>query len=136
MKAVLYTDGASRGNPGDASIGAYICTEDGISLCEISEYIGKTTNNVAEYMALIRGLKECLALDLLDVSVYMDSQLIVKQCVGEYKVKTPHIRPLYNEVKTLEQAFRTFSITHIKRALNGKADALANEAFKKIKQVG
>lgn len=125
MKVQVFTDGASRGNPGDAGIGVVIKQSNKVIL-EISDYIGKTTNNVAEYMAMIRGLTEALALGASEVDSFADSELMVKQIKGEYKIKNEGLQPLYYQVKALIGKFKEFSITHITREKNNDADCLAN----------
>lgn len=132
MKAVtIYTDGASRGNPGDAGIGVVVAAEDGTILREIGEYIGKTTNNVAEYSALIRGLREAIDLGADAINISTDSQLMVFQLTGIYKVKSPNLKPFYQEAINLLQRFRKVSISHVVRDLNKRADQLANEGVNK-----
>jgi len=132
MKTVtIYTDGASRGNPGDAGIGVVVAAEDGTILREIGEYIGKTTNNVAEYSALIRGLREATDLGAEAVNISTDSQLMAFQLTGIYKVKSPNLKPFYQEAMNLLQRFRKVTISHVVRDLNKRADQLANEGINK-----
>ena len=126
MKATIYTDGGARGNPGPAGIGAVI---KGDKPLDVSEYIGKTTNNVAEYQALIRGLSVAHEHGYTDVDVFCDSELIVKQIKGEYKVKQPHLVPLRNQCQILFTKFAKFSITHVRREFNKEADKLVNQAI-------
>ncbi|MFH1429086.1 MAG: ribonuclease HI family protein [Candidatus Margulisiibacteriota bacterium] len=126
MKATIYTDGGARGNPGPAGIGAVI---KGASPAEVSEYIGETTNNVAEYKALVSGLTEALKLGYKEAEVFCDSELIVKQIKGEYKVKQPHLIPLWNECRNLLSIFSKASITHVRREYNKEADKLVNQAI-------
>ncbi|MBF0472308.1 MAG: ribonuclease HI family protein [Nitrospirae bacterium] len=135
MNAVIYTDGASRGNPGHAGIGAVItCGEKEF---EISEYIGQTTNNVAEYKALIAALKKARAvkdsdgIDITDIEIMLDSELVERQLKGMYKVKMPHLQVLYNEVKGLLSGFKSYKVRHVLRHHNAKADCLANKALNK-----
>ncbi len=131
----LYCDGASRGNPGPAAIGAVLYPEDSDeALREISEAIGNATNNVAEYTSLIRGLEA--AADLAGeaaagttVHICMDSELVIRQMQGRYKVKNAGLRPLYERAKALCTAFAECRLDHIPRARNAHADALANAAF-------
>lgn len=130
-KVTLYTDGASKGNPGDAGIGVVITAEDGTVLAEIGEYIGKTTNNVAEYSALIRGLTEAAELGATALEISTDSELMARQLAGVYKVKSPLLRPLYEQAVTLLRHFRKVSISHVLREFNKRADELANEGVKK-----
>jgi ribonuclease HI len=131
-KVTIYTDGASRGNPGDAGIGVVIESEDGIVLREISEYIGKTTNNVAEYTALIRGLQAAADLGATEVDVCTDSELMAHQVNGLYKVKAPGLQPLYAEAVSLLRCFRRFRVGHVYRESNSRADLLASQAAKKM----
>ena len=126
---LLYADGASRGNPGHAGIGVFICDQAGNSLKEISEYIGQATNNVAEYTALLKGLQACVQIDCNHITVYMDSQLVVRQLNGQYKVKNEKLRPLYETAVGLKQQINSIEFNHIPREQNKKADALANKAL-------
>jgi ribonuclease HI len=128
MTIQIFTDGAARGNPGPAGIGIVIRNEKEV-LLEVSDYIGKTTNNVAEYMALIRGLEEAIDLGEKNVEVFCDSELMVKQINGEYRVKNEGLIPLYNQVKSLIKQFKHFSINHTPREENKLADKLANRGI-------
>ena len=128
MPAIIYTDGGARGNPGPAGAGAVIL-QDGNVLAEISEFLGTQTNNVAEYTALVLALKKALQLGLADVEVRMDSELIVKQMQGEYKVKNAGLKPLFLEVVNLSKKFSSFHISHVRREENSAADSLANQAM-------
>lgn len=122
----IYTDGASRGNPGYAGIGAVILDADGSCLMELSEWIGIATNNEAEYIALIKALQAAKALGARRVRVYADSELVVMQLKGEYAVKSPRLRPLFMEARRLKGEFDRFTICHIGREKNAQADMLAN----------
>jgi len=126
LRAKLFTDGGARGNPGPAGIGAYIT---GDIPGEVSKYIGETTNNVAEYKALISGIQESIKLGYNEASIYCDSQLVVEQVKGNYKVKQPHLKPLREQTVTLLQALKDYSIEHIPRAQNKNADNLVNKAI-------
>lgn len=126
---VLYADGASRGNPGPASIGAVLYDPDGVVVAEVSEAIGKQTNNVAEYEALIAGLQAALELGVTRLRVRLDSLLIVRQVRGEYKVRAPGLQPLCRQVMRLSADFDGFSIEHVRREKNTVADGLANAAL-------
>ena len=128
-KVHLYVDGASRGNPGPAAIGVVILSEDGKRLKEIARYIGKATNNVAEYKAFVAGLKEALNLGANQVVVHTDSELLVKQISGEYRVKNPQLRPLHEKVKDLLSKFSSYQVNRVEREENQEADALANKAL-------
>lgn len=130
-RLVVYADGGSRGNPGPAGAGAYLENEDGEVVARIYKYLGETTNNVAEYSALIFGLKEAQRQKAEEVMVRMDSQLVVKQISGEYRVKEPTLQKLHAQVQTLLQGFHKYRVEHIPREENGKADELANLAMDK-----
>jgi ribonuclease HI len=128
-KYILYTDGAARGNPGPAGAGAYICTEDGTAVAEIAEYLGETTNNVAEYKGLLFGLGKLVELGAKDVEIRADSELMVKQLNGEYRVKHPNLIPLYREALGLLRKIPSVTINHVRREHNKDADRLSNEAI-------
>ncbi|MAG28611.1 ribonuclease H [bacterium] len=130
MKLTIYTDGGARGNPGPAGIGVYI-TEKGKKIKEISEYIGKATNNQAEYKALIRGLEEAKKLKADEVNVVMDSELIVKQMNQEYKVKDKNLASLFVRAWNLINEFQSYTVKHVVRSKNKKADDLVNHAIDK-----
>lgn len=124
--AILFTDGASRGNPGPAGIGAVLKATDGQQLAEIAEYIGHTTNNVAEYRALLAGLKRALALGMRRIEVRADSELMIKQLRGDYQVKNQRLAPLYREALSLMEGFEKVELRHVRREHNARADELAN----------
>ena len=126
---VLYTDGACRGNPGEAGAGAVIQDREGNVINEKKAYLGISTNNAAEYMGLILGLKEVLKLGGTIVHIFSDSELMVKQLEGNYRVKSKNLMVLYNEVKELLKNFVGYDINHIDRGKNHHADKLANEAI-------
>ncbi len=125
---IIHTDGGSRGNPGKAGIGILI-EKDGGEKEQIYKYLGITTNNVAEYTALKTALLRAAELGEKDVSVFMDSELVVKQIKGEYKVRNDGLRPLYNDVKDIIKKFDRFEIRHVMRNDNKEADKLANKAM-------
>ena len=133
MRLTVSIDGASRGNPGAAGIGVVVCDENGAVLKEISEYIGETTNNVAEYTALIRGLEEALAMGAESVHLRTDSELLAYQLSGTYKVKAPHLRRLNESARALVNKFRTVSLARVSRDQNAQADALATKAAQSAK---
>ncbi|ADL07698.1 ribonuclease HI family protein [Thermosediminibacter oceani] len=128
-RLTVYTDGASRGNPGDAGIGIVILDENGNTLKEISDYIGQTTNNIAEYTALVTALKEALEMGCEEIGIFSDSELMVKQINGEYQIKNEGIKRLYAQAMELLKEFKRFSISHIRREQNKRADELANEGI-------
>ncbi len=127
--AEMHCDGASSGNPGDSGIGVVINVGHKESHC-LSEYIGTATNNVAEYSALLRGLEEAKSLGIRQIDIYMDSELIVKQIKGIYRVKNENLLPLWNRAKSLLKEFAHYSVTHVPREMNKEADALATRAVK------
>jgi ribonuclease HI len=124
---IVACDGAARGNPGPAGIGVQIIAPDGAVVAEIARGIGEATNNVAEYTAAIEGLTLARELGARTVTVRSDSQLLVNQLTGRYRVKTPHLQPLHRRVRNLVASFDRVSFEHVGRELNGEADRLANE---------
>ena len=130
MKLIINTDGLSKGNPGTAAIGATIKDERGKMLATISQRIGITTNNVAEYKALIAALQKAVKLKATQVEVRADSELMIRQLNGSYKIKSVGLRPLYLEAMQLLAKFEIVSLKHIPRELNTAADKLANDAVK------
>ena len=129
MKLILYCDGACRGNPGHGAIGGVIKSDTGEILEEISRSIGICTNNIAEYEALIAVLKRAKCMGAKQVTVFTDSELMAKQINGKYAVKSAQLRPLYLQAIQLAAYFESFSINHVLRTQNKRADFLANEAF-------
>ncbi len=127
---VVYADGASRGNPGPASVGAVVCDDSGRELHTVSRRIGRATNNEAEYRAAIAGLEAALALGARDVELRLDSELVVRQLDSRYKVRNPSLRRLFGRIKDLQWRFASFQVRHVRREANRRADALANEAFR------
>ena len=121
----VYIDGAARGNPGQAGIGILI-RKGSRNILELGEYIGETTNNVAEYQALIRGLEEVLLLSEKSAHFYSDSELLVRQINGQYRVKKEHLKSLCRHAQTLIKKLDKFSISHIPREKNKETDRLAN----------
>lgn len=126
---VIHTDGASRGNPGPASIGVVIAAQDGRILVELGEALRPTTNNVAEYTAVVRALERAAELGARRVRMMMDSQLVVRQLNGSYRVKHADMIPLYRRVLELIQKFDSVSFEHVPREQNAEADRLANQAL-------
>ncbi len=128
-KLVIFSDGASLGNPGQSAIGVVIHDEAGKVVGRISRRIGHATNNQAEYRAIIAALEEAVRLGAEEVEVRADSELVVQQLNGRYRVKKATLRPLYQKVVQLTGSLKAFSITHIPRTQNREADRLANKAL-------
>ena len=128
--SVIYIDGASRGNPGPAAIGVVIRDEEKKVLAKISRAIGVTTNNQAEYRAVIAALEKASQLGINEVEMRSDSELIVRQIKGQYRVKNAGLKTLYQKVIQLQSRMTSFTITHIPREENQEADRLANEALR------
>ena len=129
MKLTVHVDGGSRGNPGPAAIAAVISDGSGELVDSAGQVIGRATNNVAEYRALILGIERAAALGATELDLVGDSELIVKQVRGEYKVKDPNMKPLHAAVKAALADFDSWSIRHVKRHLNAEADRLVNESL-------
>ena len=125
----LFTDGAARGNPGPAGAGAVIVNVDGHIVAKVGKFLGDTTNNVAEYMGLILGLKRAKAMGIKELDVLADSELMVKQLTGEYAVKAEHLKPLHLEAEALLKGFAEVNVRHIPREENVAADAMSNRAI-------
>jgi ribonuclease HI len=128
-RAVLYTDGAARGNPGPAGSGAALVDENGHVVAEAMRHLGHATNNVAEYTALIIGLEEARKHDVEDLEVRMDSKLVVEQMNGKWRIRHPNLRPLAIRAGELLAHFPRWRIRHIPRDENAVADLLANRAI-------
>jgi len=128
-KLIIYTDGGARGNPGPAGIGVVIYDENKKVVKKRAEYIGEQTNNQAEYQALILGLSEAKALGAEEADCYLDSELVVRQMKGEYKVKNKNIRPLYSVAVNMVKNFKKIIFFSIPREDNEAADELVNEAI-------
>ena len=122
-------DGGSRGNPGPASYGVVIRDPRGEIVAKLKKYIGRSTNNVAEYYGLIAALDYAQQHGIRALQVQSDSELLVRQMRGQYKVKSPELRPLYERARKMAQTFDSFKIEHVYREQNAEADALANEAL-------
>ncbi len=125
----LYVDGGSRGNPGPSGAGAVILDPSGRTVKRLKKHLGIGTNNRAEYEALIMGLEAARALGAERVHVYADSELVVRQVTGRYRVKSPALEPLYRKAKGLLTTFTSYRISHVPRSANSEADGLANEAM-------
>ncbi|WP_309706721.1 ribonuclease HI family protein [Armatimonas sp.] len=131
MKMILHTDGASKGNPGTAGIGvAFWRDGEAEPFHTLAERLPDTTNNAAEYTALLRGLQEALLKGASEVEVRTDSELMAKQIAGLYKVKSPELAPLFSEAKRLMSKFDKAKVVHVRRELNALADKLANQGVK------
>jgi ribonuclease HI len=126
MKLTLFADGGSRGNPGPAASGAVVTDESGSVVREIGTFLGVTTNNVAEWTGLITGLEAALELGATEVVIRLDSELVIKQLTGVYRVKHPNMIPLHAKAKVLLRKFRHVDIAHVPRKANAAADALVN----------
>ncbi len=129
MKAKAWVDGGARGNPGPAGWGAYFVDESEGPWFQLWGYLGKTTNNVAEYTGLIEALEEAGRRGIRELVVHTDSQLVERQILGVYRVKQPHLKTLFTKVKSLIAGFERFEIVHVPRRENADADALANRAM-------
>lgn len=125
----LFTDGAARGNPGPAGAGAVILSADGHVVAKLGKFLGESTNNVAEYMGLILGLRRAKAMGIKELEVFADSELLVRQLSGDYAVKAEHLKPLHEEAKQLLQAFSWIEVRHIPREENAQADLMSNRAI-------
>ena len=125
-------DGGSRGNPGPASYGVVIRDPRGEIVARLKKYIGRTTNNVAEYYGLIAALDYAQSNNIRSLRVESDSELLVKQMRGQYKVKSPDLKPLYERAKKMSQAIPAFRIDHVYREQNREADLLANQAMDEV----
>ena len=129
-RVVICTDGTAEPNPGPAAIGATIKDEQGRLITSISQPIGRATNNQAEYRAVIAALEHAIRLGTNQVDMRSDSELVVKQINGQYRVKNATLKPLYQQVKQLQSQLQSFTITHIPRQQNREADSLASIALK------
>ncbi|MDQ2631170.1 MAG: ribonuclease HI family protein [Actinomycetota bacterium] len=128
-RLTVNVDGGARGNPGPAAIGVVVRDSDGEVLAELGEKIGEATNNVAEYRALLRGIVLAGEHGATELDLVGDSELVVRQVEGKYKVKNAGIKPLHAEVKQALAAFDSWSIRHVRRAENADADRLVNQAL-------
>jgi ribonuclease HI len=130
----IFVDGACRGNPGPASVGVFVQTETGESVKEYHRTLGVTTNNVAEYAAMEDALKLAEELGGTDLKIHADSQLVVRQLNGEYKIKNPALQEFAIRIGKLRQRFASVEIVHVRRELNKRADRLANTALDLLKK--
>lgn len=131
-RLTVNVDGGARGNPGPAAVGAILRDSKGVVLEEIGERIGQATNNVAEYRALLLGIERASQLGATELELIGDSELIVRQVNGEYKVKDATLRELYGQVRTALQRFDRWSIRHVRRERNADADRLVNEVLDRV----
>lgn len=129
----LYVDGASRGNPGPAGAGAVLLDPAGQVAAEASRFLGRTTNNVAEYQALLLGLELARRHGVTHLDIFADSELLVRQLTGRYQVRSPHLKPLYQAVRQALTSFPAWRLTHVPRRHNETADRLANAAIDQAK---
>jgi ribonuclease HI len=129
MKLLLHIDGGSRGNPGPSGGGVVLADEHGRPLLEAGYFFGIKTNNQAEYSALLRGLDAAAERGATEVAIYSDSELLVRQLNGDYRVKSPQIAPLFAQARTRLEGFRRWKAEHVMREQNGRADELANLAM-------
>ena len=125
----IHIDGASRGNPGEAAFGVYVAAPEGSTLAELYGYLGRATNNVAEYQALIHALRYALGHGARQVRIFSDSELVVRQMSGAYKVKHPDMIPLHREATRLASRIGGVALSHVPRERNRDADRLANRAL-------
>ena len=127
---MVHVDGGARGNPGPAAVAAVVTSgSDGTVLAEEGRYIGEATNNVAEYRALLLGLELASGLGARSVEVVNDSELVARQIGGQYKVKNPGLRPLWQEAMEALRGFERWSVRNVPRAMNARADELVNQAL-------
>jgi ribonuclease HI len=125
----MFADGGSRGNPGPAASGAVLFDESGELLAEVGTYLGVATNNVAEWTGLVTGLEAALELGVDDLAVRLDSELVVKQISGAYRVKHEGLIPLHAKAKVLLRKFARVDVQHVRRKENAAADALVNQVL-------
>ena len=126
---LLYSDGACRGNPGLGGAGAVLVDPKGRVVCSLKKFLGLCTNNIAEYKALILGLEAAVERRPKKLHIFIDSELLVKQVDGSYRVKHKNLKPLMGKVRDLLSSLESYTIQHIDRSENKKADELANEAI-------
>lgn len=126
---VAYTDGGARGNPGPAAYGVFIQSADGRPVAQLHKYLGKATNNEAEYQGLLAALEYALEHNVHSLRVFSDSELLVRQILKQYKVKSGGLRPLYERAQEMIGRLGSFKIAHVRREQNREADRLVNEAI-------
>jgi ribonuclease HI len=125
----VYSDGAARGNPGPSGAGAVLIEPGGQVVAKLGKYLGTQTNNYAEYMGLLLGLRHAKALGAKEIEVFADSELLIRQLGGRYQVKSPSLRPLYEEAVKLLNDFSRVKLVHVPREMNGAADEMSNRAI-------
>jgi len=128
QRITIFIDGCARGNPGPAGCGVIIADAGGRTILTKARYLGKATNNVAEYTALIDGLREAAGLGAREVAIRTDSELVERQLKGEYKVKDAKLKVLFAEARRLSRGFAVLDVAHVERENNKEADRLANQA--------
>lgn len=129
MKLILNTDGGARGNPGPAAIGVVLRNSEGTAVTEIGKYIGVGTNNEAEYKALVEGLGAAVEKGAQELECFLDSELVVKQMRGEYKIKHTGLKKLWEQAKAFESKIEKVSYSHVPREKNKEADAIVNKVL-------
>lgn len=125
----VYSDGAARGNPGPAGAGAVLVSPSGQVVERLAKYLGVRTNNFAEYTALILGLQRAWELGVSEVEVFADSELMIRQLSGRYQVKSPSLKPLHEQARTLLNQFDRVKLVHVPREMNAAADEMSNKAI-------
>ena len=136
LRVTVHIDGGSRGNPGPAGAGIVVTdASDGMDLYEGGVFLGRATNNVAEYQGLLAGLKAAADLSAAEVEIVSDSELLIRQMTGVYRVKNPGLQPLFRRAQEMTRSFRQCSFRHVRRELNTRADALANQAMNRKRNV-
>jgi len=128
-KFKIHTDGAARGNPGPAGAGWVVVSSEGRIVVEGYRYLGELTNNQAEYRALILALEDALEKEVNAIEIYSDSELMVRQLEGKYKVKNEGLKPLFDKARGILAGFESYSLNHVDREKNAQADGLANKAI-------
>ncbi|MCY1042509.1 ribonuclease HI family protein [Corallococcus sp. bb12-1] len=125
----VYSDGAARGNPGPAGAGAVLMDTQGVVIARLGRFLGRQTNNYAEYMGLLLGLQHARTMGAREVEVYADSELLIRQLDGRYQVKSATLKPLFQEVQKLLKTFSKVKLAHVPRAQNAEADEMSNRAI-------
>jgi ribonuclease HI len=128
-KVRVYSDGAARGNPGPSGAGAVLVDASGQEVDRLGKYLGIQTNNYAEYMGLLLGLKRARDLGIREVEVFADSELMIRQLGGRYQVRSPTLRPLYQEALRVLNDFSRVKLVHVPRKMNAAADEMSNRAI-------